>query len=259
MKWTSLFSIVLLISSAVGFADDGKNAQSGEVSFEDTKNIDPRATYDTTQDQTIEYFKKAAASIPTLSQSPSPLADLSDNMINYLNGVYLYCTINSGTCAIPLQAILEVDIINSKIKGVSECPNMKRFWKLWLANDMESRQQYLVKTGFISATSDFSRNVRPSFVRCEATITSETTSQGSAADYFKGRYGPGQPSPQTESFSRLVSLLEAVKQKVPNVFIATGATSEKKSEDKDKEKGKDTITSGKPNSTAAKPIQKKTK
>lgn len=224
---TAAASILLSISTAR--AEDPAPASTtdnraliGEINIEESGPV--RTTYAETQDSAIQYFKNLSEVIATLSQgavgASVPAAD--DNMLTYLTAAYLYCAVNFGECPIILDAILESDVINSRVSKVAQCPNMTRFWKLWVKNDMEARHKYMVRTGHLKTTSDFNQNKRPSYIKCQQTVAKAIQSGKSDELYFKERYTPD--SAHTLVAARAARLLEDLKVKVPNVFSAVGTS-----------------------------------
>lgn len=175
------------------------------------------------QESAINYFKGMIPSVESLrTGGSSALPDIPDNALNHMSGIYLMCAVNLGTCPSVLEAILEVDVINSKLSGKISCNNMKRFWKRWLANSLEDRHSYLVKTGFIQEHQNFIQNVRPKFLKCEETVK-QITNGVPTARFFADRYRSG--SPQEKLIPKVLALLQKTKQEIPNVFAAMGAVS----------------------------------
>lgn len=227
--WTANLSRLLIpllfvsqpLIPAIGLAEDRDAVQSGElIQEQDEKKAQ---TFPLTQEKTIEYFKVLQNSIEQSAAGAVPAASsgLDENSLIYLNSAYLYCTINSGTCPSLLDALLEVDLINSKLENQVKCPNLKAFWKLWLRNDMEARLRYSVKTGFLSDTENFKKTERPKYIRCEDTIQKAIEGSGDAAGYFKARYA-GDSAPK-KAAQRAVKILSEIKDRVPNVIVAVGA------------------------------------
>jgi len=218
----TLFGLLSLITpSAHTQPRERRPELSGE--FELEEDSDSRSSYSITQDRAIQYFKNLEASLKTLSESGNAeIPEIDDNMLLYISGVYLYCIVNQGVCLAPLDALLETDVISARLKHNSECPNLTRFWKLWVRNDMERRHEFLVKTGFMAQSDQFKREKRPRYIKCQQTVTDEVKSLQANPEFFKARYSEG--SPNTKAVHSMVSILEAIKAKVGNVFTATGTT-----------------------------------
>lgn len=198
----------------------GSTVQFGalELDLEEKK----KNPYREAQDAAISYFENLSTQMSQLSAGSSlRAAEISDDVLHHLSGVYLYCAVNSGTCPVVLDAVLEVDVINSRIDGKSACPNMKRFWKRWVKNGLEERHKYMVKTSFINEHTRFNSSERPKYLKCEETVQAVIQGVPSNQTFFRDRYRSG--SPQSTLSSRMVELLTKVKEKVPNVFIAMGA------------------------------------
>lgn len=198
-----------------------KRALIGEVTFEDSSPV--RNTYAETQDSVIEHFKKLSELTPQLAQGATgEVPPLSDNAIAYLNAVYLYCAVNYGECPLVLDAVLEGDIINSKISRQVQCPSMTRFWKSWVRTDMEARHKYMVKTAFLKQTSDFNQNKRVAYIKCQDTVSKQIAGNETDAAFFKERYRADSAHALTAA--KMAKLLEDLKIKVPNIFGAVGTS-----------------------------------
>lgn len=199
----------------------GRAVIIGEIQLEkEGQKID---SYEASQQAAINYFKAMAerTKLAAAGKKSEP-ASLPEGAINYLTGVYLYCASKSGTCPLVPEAILEADILNSRLSGTADCPNMKAFWTYWVKSDMEQRLGFLIKTNFMSAVTEFNTKVRPAFIRCEDTVK-EKVKAGQLSDeaFFKERYAPAERPSQLPA--KMVTLLGLIKEKVPNVFYATGA------------------------------------
>lgn len=208
----SSFAACGVASAAPGNPEDRR---VGEINLEDTATI-RRDPYTVEQDAAIAFFDDFARKVDTLKgKGAAPLEPLSDAALNHLTRVYLYCTVRSGTCPFVLDAILEVDIVNAKNGSASICPTMERFWKTWVKNDMEKRQNFLVRTANLTATSDFSRNQRPRYLKCRETVQIEIGSSSPSGEFFAARYaGAGGPNEQVK---KVATLLTELKTKVPNI------------------------------------------
>jgi hypothetical protein len=181
-------------------------------------------SYSVTQEKVLKFLKGTLDRANALGRGEAAVAPgpVNDKMIQYLNAAYLYCTANSGTCPSLLQAILEHETINSRLAKKAECPTMMRFWKFWVDTDMERRQQYMVRTGFINATSEFKSKIRPKFIKCAETISSEISGNTSDPEYFRARYS--KDSPAVKSLTEAIQIAEHIKEKVPNIFGAVGVS-----------------------------------
>ena len=194
----------------------------GGIHYEDS--APAQNTYAQTQEAAIDYFHKLADLTSQLAQGattgavPAP----TDNMLSYLNAVYLYCAVNYGECPLVLNAILEADVINSRLAKEAQCPIMTKFWKSWVRSDMEARQKYLVKTSFLKVSSEFNQNKRPAYIKCQETVAKEISAKEPDAMYFKSRYSAD--SAHTLVAAKTAKLLEEIKAKIPNVFGAIGSS-----------------------------------
>ena len=179
-----------------------------------------QTAYADSQDLAIKTFEKlgnelSSGTIPTESIS------FDDATLRYLSGVYLYCSIKNGICPLILNAILETDIIESQKNKKADCPNMLRFWRQWLNNGLEDRINYSLGTGFLTKYIDFKENTRPKYLKCSATVAQAIEPNTPLEEFAKARYE--NDSEHTKVISTIVAYLSALKDQVPDVFIATGA------------------------------------
>lgn len=211
----TLISFGISAVSAFAAPSDLSDKQVGEINLEDMETI-RRDPYSVAQDAAINFFNDFATKVGTLKNKGAvTLETLPDVALSHLANVYLYCTVRSGTCPFVLDAILESDIVNAKNGSPSICPNMERFWKVWLKNDMEKRQNFMVRTANLSATSEFTRNERPRYLKCRETVQIEIGKESSSAEFFATRYG-GASGPDA-AVKKLAALLTELKTKVPNI------------------------------------------
>jgi|GEM_PF-1715704 len=209
-----VFAIISIYGDQA-FAQDGRPVLSGELNFEDTteKSAD---SYSNTQQLTIDFFKDF---LTTLTAT-GPVAELSDSQLNYLNAVYLYCSINTGKCPFILDAILETDVKRSAMSGVASCPAMTKFWKQWVANDMENRHKYSVRTAFLSVTEEFRTKDRPKYLKCKDNVSSSIAGMTSPAALFSTRYAEG--SEPRRAIERTIEYLKAVQASGQNIATSLG-------------------------------------
>lgn len=200
-------------------AQERRNAQVGEINIENTK--DQGSPYQKAQEETLLYFENFSKVLREQNGSLEKTGTLTDNQLNYLNGVYLYCTVNTGTCPAVLESLYEIDLINSKISGIVACPILTQFWKLWLRSEMEKRQGFLVKTSYITATSEFTNKIRPRFVKCIDSVKTDLENSAAADTFFKERYVP--QSKPIQAVEKTIQILKTLKDRSINVFVATGS------------------------------------
>lgn len=198
----------------------GKRSQMGEINIvEQGPKKDP---YLVVQDAAIVFFAKLEQDIKSLRTGGSAsVGVVSDQILNFLTGVYLYCIVNSGSCPYILDAILETDIINARLGKNNACPNMMKFWTQWVRNNMDTRHKYLMKTAHFNVTNDFNKNQRPAFILCEDTVKKAISDSAPNTDYFKRRYTDGSEPERAPTKLRL--LLEKLKEEGIDVFKKTGA------------------------------------
>ena len=196
-RFFTLLASALLLSSSFTFALPSRrdDTQSGTIEIEtSTVSKDP---FKATQDRVIDQIKT------------SSLANVSQSDFLYLNSAYLYCTINKGTCPEILDALLYADFTTSKQQNKANCPILESFWKQWIENQFEQRQNYLGKIAFFSQTNEFNSKKRNGYIKCRETIAQMLTEQA-------------QP-PSSEANAKAAAILEQIKATVPNVIDAIGA------------------------------------
>lgn len=202
-------------------AQDARSKQSGLIDLKvDSTEKNP---YKDAESQAIAHMKALEAKINDLENgNVSPITRPSDAAVHHLTGIYLFCTLRKGTCPAPLDALLETDLIDSRIAKKAECPTLLTFWRDWQSNDMEQRQKFLTRIGNFSATSEFSRRERPRYIKCQETIAGLTNAPGADADFFKSRYNsaPGQLSASEAAVKATLDLLEEARTSIPDIFTA---------------------------------------
>ena len=197
--------------------------QQGSIELEGYKKP-TTDTYELSESGAAAYIK-AVRDFAAGGGGASPIPSPSDSAIRYLAALYLHCSLAFGTCPSVLDAVLEGDLINSRLKKKADCPVSLRFWKKWIEDDMEQRQSHEVKTGYIAITNDFRLNERPRYIKCGNTIKAEIEGPNSDADYFKRRYAQGSKLlVSLEQAHRLAEQMKSakMKEKVPDIFSAHG-------------------------------------
>lgn len=185
--------------------------------------------YKQEQDLTIAYFEELDKKLTALGSGGSAtLEPLNDKHIHYLTGIYLYCSIKNGACPLPLQAMLELDLASARLAKNNECPNLLSFWRAWMAADFERRWEYDANTGYLAKIMEFKSKTRPRFVKCKETVKTELAFDNSDEAFFKSRYAEGaQGIIRVRNF---IKYMQTIKERVPDVFVATGAYDEKGAE-----------------------------
>lgn len=223
-----LFYVIVLTTLPYSiFAQDlkpteGGKKTSGEIAI-DTSQAQKKDPYRETQDSTLNYFKGLKGQLQEAARSGRKLLIPDANAIQYLNGLYLFCSIKRGTCPSVLEALFEIDVVNSKLNNVAVCPVTKTFWKRWLENEFEDRMKYSLSTGFIAKVSEFNAKERPKYLRCDDTLKELFKDGTPAAALFSARYAPG--GRVMHAIDEVITLITAVSENNINVFVATGAQS----------------------------------
>ncbi len=204
----------------------------GSVDFEESVQEN---SYKKIQDDVIKTFEDLASQV-NQKKVTELKKSFSENEINYLNGAYLYCSSLKGVCREIPQVLLELDLIASKISNTTTCINSLTFWRQWLANDMEERSKYSTKTGHLKDVDFFNRQIRPQFVQCQKTISKLLEDDKSSfSEFFENRYKDG--AIERNAVLGAPRILQAIRDSVSNVFIATGSSIPEQKV-KEKKKGK---------------------
>lgn len=211
-------STLCLLITHTGIAEP--NQQSGEIVLEaEEKGNSPEMI----QAQGIEYIQGIFNEIKS-GKLPSPTT-LDSKKLNYLASVYLYCTLTNGTCPLPLEALLELDLLHAHSNKNSQCPILTQFWTYWLKNNYEKLVEYNLKTGHMSAASRFKKDVRPRYVRCQETVSDILGQTATAPGGFSARFAEGGTGQKT--LSNFLDFLKLIKQNNINVFATTTSSATK--------------------------------
>lgn len=175
---------VLLVSLALPttiLAQDDRHATQGEIELESYE-----LSGDTASDKrkkTVEYIKSIDQILKQAAlgnvTNPAPMKSIekdtpgifSTSALTQISVGYLHCSIFEGTCLPVLDFLFETDLVSSKLANKASCPNLQRFWKVWIENDMEKRHQHQVQIGYIKDTEIFNKETRPSYIKCKDTIS----------------------------------------------------------------------------------------
>jgi hypothetical protein len=199
-----------------------KGVLEGEINLQTPvkKQTNP---YQDRQDAAIGYFTNLSGKLDKLGSGElSPLDKIGEDVLSHMAGTYLFCSIQKGTCPWILDALLETDVINSRINKKVECDSLPRFWKIWVKYDMQKKQDYQVKTGYMRDTISFKKTKLPRYVGCMDTVKQEISDNPqpvSDADYFKNRYA-GESS-QRKAIMDTLDYLQKIKSSRIDVFAAT--------------------------------------
>lgn len=222
-KLNSILFLLLSIQAAYAGPED----QVGSIEFEEEQ---VENTYNASQDEAISFFQQISKSVSEGPvQRPLPLGP---NTINYLNAAYLYCISTKGVCREIPQTIYEADVITSKLDNKASCPLSLSFWRAWLKNDMEERSKFALKTSHLRDADEFTRKIRPTLIQCEKTIGAliDESKAKSASEFFAERYK--DQTIERNSVMGGVQILNIIKEKVSNVYSATGSANAEAKDEK---------------------------
>jgi hypothetical protein len=215
--WLSIFIVFFSCAAAADVPKSQQQSGSIELDFNNEK-LDP---YGITQEKTIIFLQNLRTHLESVASHQKKIILPEGETIHYLTGLYLFCTIKRGTCASVLEALYEIDLVNSRLSNTALCPVMKSFWKRYLENDFEERLKYNTSTGFVTKLNEFNAKERPRFVRCEESLKELFKTEQNAQSLFSSRY-QSQSKP-LRAIDDVLTLIRLLKEKQVNVFSATGA------------------------------------
>jgi len=225
---TLLLLPLLAASSAFGMPLQkqklyAQNALTGEIKIESEKKKE--SPYRRSVNETMNYLQEIQNIIRENTEGANrveirPLKKFYSSTFDYLNALYFYCILRSGTCSFILDALLEGDVINAKLQGKAFCPVMTSFWKRWLGNQMERRVGYRLKVGLFQKAERFKKEKRPRYIRCKDTVAEKIVSPAEGKNFFTERYTK-EPDilKSVDKLSKFVTLL---KKKEINVYHTAG-------------------------------------
>ncbi|MCO6429230.1 MAG: hypothetical protein J5J00_00080 [Deltaproteobacteria bacterium] len=189
---------------------------SGQIVLEETGGKKVNAAQ-LSHDIALEYITTLAATVEKLkSGAAAPLDEIDNSAMAYLNSAYLYCSIQEGTCPYLLDALLEADVILSKSTGKIQCPTLSKFWKSYIASDLESRHRFLTPVTFMSVTAEFSEKQRPKYLKCKETVAEELAVTPN--DFFVNRYGRAG---KDNNVAKTLRFLKGLKEQGIDVYSKT--------------------------------------
>jgi hypothetical protein len=201
--------------AAVWAAPPSEAVQSGEIAIEDTQEErrDPRERTREQVETWLGEMNRYAA-----NGGVGEVVSLGEDETTYLSVLYLYCMSKFGPCPHVLDVVLESDVRDSRAKGEAACPAMSRFWKTWLATDLENRSKYLLSIGFGTAVANFNLHERSRYIQCKPTVAAILADP----DAQKSRYGSG--GTVTSALSKTTKLVEEIKSKQIDIHRSVGLT-----------------------------------
>ncbi len=211
MKFIPLFIFVLLPFAAAAEPD-----LLGTVDIQefDKKKDSYKETRSKVENVFTELLEIASGIKP-----PKKLSDFDNAMANYVAASYMLCVSKTGSCEQLLDAVLELEVLNSKIQGKAACPNLLLGWKIWVETDMERRVGHRLSIPLAKKFEAFKKEGRPKYLRCQPTV--ENIIGNSPQDvFFQQRYGKGKEAAKKIQWYRDFLLL--VHEKYPNLFRSLG-------------------------------------
>jgi hypothetical protein len=220
-----LFSLSLALfahsleAAAQAGTQKGQDRLSGEIAIEGTEE-----TVSSPQKLAETGAEKWSQSLLAAIKSGGSVITPDEPTITYLNSLYLYCMHKLGTCQFVLDAVLEADVVHSRISGKTECPTMSRFWKAWLRDEMEKRSKYLVSVGSAPAVAQFNSEVRPKYIKCKDAVAAGVA-EGPSVRYAQG-------APVQLAITRFTEIRNQIISKNIDIFSTIGFKfSQKKKEE----------------------------
>lgn len=227
MLFRLLISLVALAAPVFVTAEDGPSLQ-GEVTFESFERNEVPYEQHVTEARAV--FSGLQDALPVLAKGESWKGNPThDRALSWLATLYLYCSVQRGSCPLVLDAILEIDIAQAS-PAEATCPTMKRFWKQWIDLDLEKRQSFLMKTGGIQTAAEFSRSVRPTYIKCEERVADAMT------ESRRDRYQAGGAAAKRND--TMLAYIDRISSTIPNLYSEMGISfaSPEKTEGKKKER-----------------------
>jgi len=217
-KIVKTLAFFLLLLPCFSYA---QGVQSGEFVLETPdKKIDP---FKDNQKNVVKYLSNLKSTVNLLSQGKqASIAKPAGHFYKYMNAIYLDCAKKRGICPIFLDSILEIDVINSKKEGKATCGVSKRYWKSWIANDVEKRLGHNVKTALVNKTKNFNKQERPKYIKCKDTIQKilDESKDMTTKDFFIKRYKNNKNIVKSIAISN--KYVQTIVQKVPNIYFKVG-------------------------------------
>ncbi|NLF25109.1 MAG: hypothetical protein GX589_05555, partial [Deltaproteobacteria bacterium] len=147
MKCSAAIPVMLLLCLTAIKPADCQQTESSQIRPSQAGVIELQAPpkEETPQENLLDYFNTFAQQLDRLADGQlSNVPKLDENSVLYLNAVYLFCSLRKGACPWILEALLETDIVNSRLNKSPDCPQMRSFWKLWGKNDLQRRHDYQI-------------------------------------------------------------------------------------------------------------------
>ncbi len=172
---------------------------------------------------TANIVKKFRDFSEQIKNAPSKMsiqpATFNTDELNYLAAVHLQCTLRNGACPLIPATLLEMDLVRSAKAGTPRCETLTPFWKQWIDSDMEKRVDHNLQVTLFNKRTQFKQEVRPRFLRCQATIK-EILDSGEPEQVLAKRYSSGNE--EAKFSDRLAAYLDNLNKQIPNIFDATG-------------------------------------
>ena len=210
---TAVALMALFGSASANAAPPDESVQAGEIEIEEVKeeHRDPRQQgEDQVQAWLVEMMRYAS------NGGVGDVSALSDDGAAYLPILYLYCLEKFGPCPHILDTTLESDVRDSRIKGEAACPMMSKFWKTWLASDLEGRSRYLLSVAHGTAVANFNARERSKYLQCKPTV--KAIIAGPQAS--KSRYGA--EGLVTAAVAKTTKLLDEIRTKHIDIHASVG-------------------------------------
>ncbi len=206
------FALLLLLLPAPLQAEPGLISDSS--TFVDLKRKAKVDNYHRVENLLINKLEQAVTQA-TKGKAVKP-PSFTEAEVLHLNGVYYVCSLKRGSCPSVLDGLMEIEFLSAlyKQKRDTKCPQMRKFWQLWIKNDFEKKQGYELNTGQIKQKQHFDTYERPKYLRCSDTI--EGRLKQNSKDYRSYLHESIQLS--DNPIKRLYKLTKEIKKKIPNVF-----------------------------------------
>jgi len=170
----SLFLWPILLKAQAN--NNSKINLRGSINLEDTSGKPAKSYSDI--EKIITLFTKAALSSAqkyvqdgsVVSSSSAELKVLEDDELDFYAASAVFCGSKLGPCVFLFEALLVRELLTARDGSDYSCPMLSSFWKRWVDNDMEKRQQFMTRMADINRFEQFKRTGRKPLIKCRETV-----------------------------------------------------------------------------------------
>lgn len=163
MRLLIKYTILLLVLNTSLFSQTEK--QVGDIEFKTKKKN--TNTYQSRVKLTQEQIKQAEKILDTPSTTK---IYFNDSSINHLSRSFNICNEKHGICQFILDAMLFIDINNSKIEKKVDCSNTLGYLKNWLKNGYSKEFESKIKPGQLNEYKEFKSKELRKYAGCSEAV-----------------------------------------------------------------------------------------